>query len=218
MTKFHIFATMTTLLTLTSCETLNITELSSLIIDPPASLSTEKIIDGLKEALATGTDSAVKQLSQKEGFSKNDLFRVKIPKKLTKVTDTMKKIGLGFLVDNFENKMNEAAERATASAGPVFFEAIKQMKFTDAKNILYGEKTAATDYLKKTTSGKLIQLYKPIIEKSMKEVGVVKIYNDLMSKYDAIQIKTKILSRKLCNRQSIKRNVFLLSGRRKKDS
>lgn len=173
----------------TSCETLDLARLSSLT--DSGGLSTNTIIAGLKEALNKGTDQAVDQLSQKGGFSRNSLFRIKLPQQLTDVKSTMKKLGLGFMVDSFENKMNEAAEQASKSAGPVFVDAIKQMTFADAKEILNGSDTAATDYLKKTTSKKLLELYKPIVTKNMEEVGVAQAYNKLISKYDALPFKSK---------------------------
>ncbi len=189
MKQLYLVTAIVLLVTCTSCETLKLADLTSL--SSGSELSTNKIIAGLKEALTTGADSAVKQLSQNGGFSKNSLYRIGIPKKLTGVTDTMKKLGMGFMVTDFENKMNVAAEQATAVAGPVFVEAITQMNFSDAKEILAGSDNAATDYLRKTTYAKLFKLYKPIVKENMQKVGVAKIYNNLMSKYDAIPFKSK---------------------------
>jgi len=177
-------------ITLTSCEILN--SLSGLQdITSQNHLSNGKIIAGLKEALSKGTGNAVQRLSGNSGFSKNSPFHIGIPKELDKVASTMKNVGLGFMVDKFELKMNEAAKEASSSAGPVFMNAIKEMTFTDAENILHGSDTAATDYLKKTTSAKLIKLYKPIVVKNMKEVGVVDLYNQLMDKYDKLPFSSK---------------------------
>jgi uncharacterized protein DUF4197 len=189
MTKFKLLTGIIAVIALTSCETLDFSNLQN--FNSSGGLTTGKIVAGLKEALDSGTEDAVKQLSKDGGFAKNNSFRIGMPKELQNVTDTMKSIGLGFMLESFEKKMNEAAERASISAGPVFLAAIKQMKFNDAKEILYGSDTAATAYLKKTTSKKLIQLYKPIVGKSMKDVGAVKFYNELISKYDAIPFKSK---------------------------
>lgn len=170
-----------------SCEILNIAQLTS----QGGGLNQQTIIAGLKEALEIGSDNAVKQLSSAGGFNKNKLLRIGMPKELNKVTDTIRSIGLGFMVDNFEGKMNEAAEKASASAGPVFLNAIKNMTFDDAKKILNGPDTAATDYFKKNTSKELQKLYLPIVKEKMAEVGAVKMYNNLMDKYDAIPLKSK---------------------------
>lgn len=189
MKKIHLLTAFVLIITCTSCETLKIADLTN--FSSVNKLSTAKIIAGLKEALTTGSNSAVKQLSQDGGFTKNRLYRIGIPEKLSGVTDTMKKVGLGFMVTEFEHKMNEAAEQATAVAGPVFVDAITQMNFTDAKEILSGNNNAATEYLWKTTYSKLFELYKPIVKAKMTKVGVAKVYNNLMSKYDAIPFKSK---------------------------
>ena len=189
MHKLLLSLSVISLLALASCETLKMVDLTK--FNTSGALTTDKIIAGLKEALNAGSDNAVKELSKQGGFSQNDSYRIGMPKALSEVTDTMKTIGLGSMVADFENKMNKAAEQATASAGPVFMDAITQMKFSDAKKILDGSDTAATDYLRKTTYPKLMELYKPIIEKNMKEVGAVQLYNNLMSKYDAIPFKSK---------------------------
>ena len=154
-------------------------------------LTNEKIIAGLKEALNISTKNATQQLSSNEAFSKESIYRIQIPEKLQNVTDTMKKIGLGFMVDDFENKMNDAAREASAYASPVFINAIKKMSFNDARKILYSSDSAATDYFKRNTYNELNTLYRPIIKKNMEKLGVIKMYNELMDKYDAIPFKDK---------------------------
>jgi len=189
MRKLLLLTTVIAMCSLTACETLKMIDLTK--FNAMDSLSTDKIIAGLKEALSTGSTRAVSKLSKQGGFSQNKLYRIGIPKKLITVTDTLKTIGLGFIVSDFEKKMNQAAEEASKSAGPVFINAITQMKFSDAKKILDGSDTAATDYLHKTTYAELFDLYKPIIKENMSKVGVTKIYNNLMNKYAAIPFKSK---------------------------
>ena len=176
-------------LTFTSCETLNLKILEN--FGNSQSLSMKKITEALKQSLEIGTEKAVKQLSVKGGFSDNPSYHMKLPKELDNVTDTLKTIGLGSLVDNFELKMNRAAEKASASAAPVFLDAIASMSFDDAKRILNGSNSEATEYLRKTTYKKLATMYRPIIRKSINDVGAGKIYNELMQKYDAIPFKSK---------------------------
>jgi hypothetical protein len=176
-------------LLLGSCETLDLASLAN--ATSSGALSSTTIGKGLKEALAKGVSSAVATLSKDGGFHKNPEYKITIPKQLDDVSSTMRTLGMGSLVDIFEKKMNAAAEEASASAGPVFLDAIGEMSFDDAKKILYGNDTEATDYLKKHTSPKLKKLYAPIIEKNIRKVGVGKIYSDLMAKYDAIPLKSK---------------------------
>jgi hypothetical protein len=87
--------------------------------------------------------------------------------------------------------MNRAAESAATEATSLFWDAIKQMSFTDAKKILTGRDNEATLYFQDKTSDKLRTVFKPIINTSMKKVGVTKIYQDLTSSLKKIPF-TKI--------------------------
>jgi hypothetical protein len=176
-------------LAMASCETLDLSGLAKL--DSAGGLSSSTVAKGLKEALGKGVSRAVSSLSKKGGFYKNPGYKISTPKALDDVSSSLKTVGLGSLVDLFEKKMNVAAEEASASAGPVFLDAIKEMSFDDAKKILYGKDTEATDYLREHASDKLRKLYAPIIKKNIEKVGVGKIYSDLMAKYDAIPFKSK---------------------------
>jgi hypothetical protein len=172
-----------------SCETLDMNKIFSM--QNSAQLSENKITGALKQALEKGVTSAVDKLSSKNGFTRSRKYRIPTPEKIKPVTDTLRKIGLTSLADSFENKMNSAAEKATAAAAPVFLDAIMQMTFQDARTILYGKNTEAADYLKKHTYKKLLAEYKPIIRKSINETGAGRIYSTLMDKYDALPFKSK---------------------------
>lgn len=179
-------------LSLTSCET---TDLAGGMLgalqsgDQPLTIDT--IVAGLKEALKVGTQNAVDMTSKPGGFSKNPALFISVPEKLEKVTQTMRKVGLGSMVDNWEQKMNLAAEQASSQAEPVFISAVKKMTFQDAKEILNGADTAATDYFREKTQDQLRRLYAPIVHKHMESVGALKIYSDLMGRYNAIPLVPK---------------------------
>ena len=177
---------------LTSCET---TDLASGLLgalqsaDQP--LTMDAIVAGLKEALTVGTRNAADLTSKPGGFSKNAALFISVPEELEKVASTMRKVGLGSMVDSWEQKMNLAAEQASSQAAPVFVGAIKQMAFQDAKAILQGNDSAATDYFKAKTQDQLRGLYSPIVHKHMDQVGAVKVYNDLMGRYNKIPLVPK---------------------------
>jgi len=154
-------------------------------------LSTETIVAGLKEALAVGTERAAGNLSKTGGYSSNPALKLLIPEQLDKVASTLRKVGMGSYVDQFEAKMNQAAEQAAAKAVPVFAKAVQEMTFEDAKGILQGGNTAATDYFKAKTSAPLRGMYAPIIRAKMDELGTAKAYNSLMDKYNAIPFTSK---------------------------
>ena len=62
----------------------------------------------------------------------------------------------------------------------------KGMTIDDARKILSGGDTSATEYFKSKTSSKLYDEFKPSISESMSQVGVVRSYNDMMSKVPAV--------------------------------
>jgi hypothetical protein len=62
------------------------------------------------------------------------------------------------------------------------------MTFTDAMNILMGADDAATEYLKKTTTAQLTAKFKPVIDKSLTEVGATKYWSDAVNYYNKIPL------------------------------
>jgi hypothetical protein len=82
--------------------------------------------------------------------------------------------------------MNRAAERAAPEAKSIFRDAITQMSFEDASKILNGRDNEATLYFEDKTSGRLQELFKPIVKDSMGEVGVTRSFQDLNAKAESI--------------------------------
>ena len=142
-------------------------------------LTQEDIIDGLKEALEIGTAKAVKRGSAVNGYYKNPKIRIPLPKNIQKVKKWLIKAGLGSQVKSFERSMNRAAERAAPRAKEIFWNAIKQMRFADARRILKGADNEATLYFKDKTYDQLEKTFRPIIRQAMTEVGVTRHYRAL---------------------------------------
>jgi len=114
-------------------------------------------------------------------FYKGINFRA-IPHCFQKVEELLKAVGYGPKVDAFVESMNHAAEKASPQAKAIFIDGIKQMQFSDAKKILEGRENEATLYFKEKTSGQLEKIFKPIVQKTMSEVGVTQTYQDLDAK------------------------------------
>lgn len=178
------------LIVMSACQNLDPNLLSGLGLGggPPDSAT---VAQGLKEALTVGTERAVGTLAQPGGYARDAALRLAMPEQLDTVTTTMRRIGLGGMVDEFEGKMNAAAEEAAAQAVPVFASAIRGMSFADAMGILQGGPTAATDYFKTHTAEQLRGRYAPIVRAKMDEVGAAKVYNSLMERYNAIPLTSK---------------------------
>jgi len=143
-------------------------------------LPEEKIISGLKEALEVGTSRAVALTGRHDGFMKNEAIRILLPPKLQPVGKGMRMLGMGEQVDDLEIGMNRAAEQATPQAKQIFVAALKKMTIEDARSILTGTDTAATDYFRRTTSADLTTAFTPIVHQSMQKVGVIRQYDGVI--------------------------------------
>jgi len=155
---------------------------------PNTGITNEQIGGGLREALNNGITNQVSTLAIKDGFFKNELVRILLPEELQKVDNTLRKIGLSKIADEGLKVLNRAAEDAVGEAIPIFVDAIKGMTFTDAKNILMGDKNAATNYLRGRTTEALYAKFNPIIKNSFQKVGADKIWSDLITRYNSIPL------------------------------
>ncbi len=149
-------------------------------------MSDAKIGSGLQEALKVGTENAVSQTGQVDGFLLNKAIKILMPKPLQSMEKPLRFVGYGPQIDEFVVGMNRAAEKAVPFAKDIFWDAIGQMTFDDAKKILAGNDTAATDYFKAKTSKKLYEAFRPSVEEVMNQVGVNRQYNDLIGRYKSI--------------------------------
>lgn len=140
------------------------------------------IASGLKEALAVGTKNAVGLVSKLNGYYGNDAIKILLPEKVQAAADILGKLGYQKQVDDFIQSMNRAAEKAAPKAASHFADAIKGMTIDDARSILSGGKTSATDYFRSQTSDKLYGEFKPQIAETMNQVGVARFYSAMMAK------------------------------------
>jgi hypothetical protein len=150
------------------------------------SLTNDEIIAGLKEALGVGTEKAVALVSQADGYYGNPDIKIPLPESVQKAEKLLRAAGYGEKVDAFELSMNRAAERAAPEAKSIFQDAISEMSFEDAKKILNGRDNEATLYFEDKTSGRLQELFKPIVKDSMGEVGVTRSFQDLNAKAESM--------------------------------
>jgi len=145
-----------------------------------SSLTDDKITAGLRDALRVSTGNAVNLTGRPDGFLKNEAIKILLPEKLRTAGKGMRMLGMGQQVDELEIGMNRAAELATPKAKQIFLNALMKMTFSDARNILSGGDTAATDYFKRQSTEELTAAFTPIVHQSMENVGVVQQYNRVM--------------------------------------
>jgi Protein of unknown function (DUF4197) len=150
------------------------------------------ISGGLKEALNNGVANQVSKLTATDGFFRNEAVKILLPAELQKVDKTLRSIGMGKLADEGLKAINRTAEDAVKEATPIFVNAITSMSFSDAKNILMGNESAATSYLQSATSTALYGKFNPVIKNSFTKVGADKIWENLINKYNTIPLVTKV--------------------------
>jgi hypothetical protein len=149
-------------------------------------LGDDKIISGLKEALSIGTENTANLTGNTDGFLKNEAIKILLPEKLQSMDKALRLAGFGSRVDEFVVSMNRAAEQAAPLAKPIFKDAVTNMSFDDARKILNGGNTAATDYFKGKTRDQLATAFKPEVEKTMNQVGVTTQYKQLVGQYTTL--------------------------------
>lgn len=150
------------------------------------------IASGLKEALNKGITEQVSKLTAVDGFYKNEAVKILMPEELQKVDATLRKVGLSSLADEGIKMLNRAAEDAVKEATPIFVSAVKNMSFTDAKNILLGNDSAATSYLQGSTTTALYGKFNPVIKSSFEKVGADVVWTKIINKYNTIPLVKKV--------------------------
>lgn len=155
-------------------------------------LTTAEVAEGLKEALIKGISNGSDMASQVDGYFKNPSIKIPFPPEVKKVEDKLRQLGLGGEVDKFVTTLNRGAEDAAKEAKPIFISAIKAMTIQDAWAILKGDKNAATEYLKRTTSGQLREKFTPVIANSLNKVNATRYYGDIVNTYNKVPFVEKV--------------------------
>jgi len=162
--------------------------------DTTSNLSNGDIVAGLKQALEIGTTDTVALTGKVDGYFGNEAIKILLPQQLQSVDRGLRLVGQGDKVDEFILSMNRAAEKAAPAAKDIFWTAIKGMSFDDARKILSGGDTAATDYFRARTTESLTAAFRPVVTDSMKDVGVIQQYKQLQSAYQSVPFASSFQS------------------------
>lgn len=139
------------------------------------------IADGIKQALAKGTSTAVSQLGRSGGFWGNPQFQIPLPGPVAKLQTLLDRAGAGSQLDQLHESINRAAEKAVPVAADVFGQAVQKLTLNDVRGILNGPQDAATRYFERTTSGTLTQKFEPIVAGVTAKAGLAQQYDKVMS-------------------------------------
>jgi hypothetical protein len=192
MRKFvWIFIAVITL-TWLSCDTLKSIEDSVNTATGGGGVTDTEIVNGLKQALEIGTNNAVGVLNKTDGYFKDPIVKILFPPDAVRAADKLRQLGMGQLVDDFVMTLNRGAESAAREAGPIFVDAIKQMTFADARQILGGADNAATEYFKGKTTAALTSKFAPVINNALSSNNCTKHWTQITSTYNKIPLVTKV--------------------------
>jgi len=144
-----------------------------------SSMSNTDATNGLKQALTDGSAAAVSKLGTAGGFLDNPKVKIPLPPALQRIESALRFAGMRKQADDLVVAMNRAAEAAVPEAKTLLVDSVRQMSVQDAKGILTGGDTAATDYFRRTTQTQLTQRFLPIVKKATDQVGLAEQYNSL---------------------------------------
>ena len=150
------------------------------------SFSNEQLSRAFKQALDIGSSSVVQNLAKKDAFRLDESIHIPLPEEFTYAQSWLKKAGLGDSLNSLENKLNEAAERATPEAKALFKQAINDMSFEDVYAIYKGSDDAATRYFEERMTPQLTTAMQPIVNDALNEVGALQLYNNIIADYQNI--------------------------------
>lgn len=150
-------------------------------------LSDTQIVEGLKEALKVGSDTAVYQGNKLNGYFGNELIKILLPPEAEPIMNVIGQVPGGqALVDEVILKMNRAAEQAAIEATPILIDAITGMTITDGLTILNGNDDAATMYLKGATQPAINTAFRPYVLDALQTVGAQSAWATLTTNYNTI--------------------------------
>lgn len=140
------------------------------------SLSSDTVAKGLKEALRVGTDSTVDVVAQINGYYEDEAIKLLLPPEGREVVGKLQNTATGReaynailkpIADDVVLSLNRSAEDAAPESRDILKNAIANMSVQDAYNILHGEDSAATHYMRVNTYDSLVGVYRPIVENSL---------------------------------------------------
>lgn len=108
----------------------------------------------------------------KDGFFGSATLKIPLPPSLQKAEQVLRMMGMGDQADELVLSMNRAAEAAVPEAKSLLVNAVKQMTVEDARGILTGGDTAATEFFRGKTEATLTKRFGPKVKAVTDKVGL----------------------------------------------
>lgn len=155
-------------------------------------LSEEEVVRGLRQALEIGSDLASDRASTIDGFLLNPAIKIPFPPEAQRVESTLRDLGFSRLTDDFVTALNRAAEQASKDATPIFVDAIRGMTIQDGMRILRGADNEATMFMRNATYDRLVDVFKPTVERALDATLATKYWTDITTQYNRIPLVQRV--------------------------
>jgi hypothetical protein len=136
-----------------------------------AGLSLGDADGGLRQALGSAALASALRLGRLDGYWADGKVQIPLPSPLSSIQSRLKPLRLSSPLDNFQMRLNRAAETAAPRAGAIFTDTIKSITLADAIQIVRGGDTAGTDMLKQRAGAQLTTLMTPPMSEAVETSG-----------------------------------------------
>ena len=126
---------------------------------------------GLRQALGRAALASALRLGRLDGYWADGKVRIPLPRPLDALQSRLRPLSLSAPLDNFQMRLNRAAETAAPRAGTIFLDTIKTVSIADAIQIVRGGDTAGTDMLKARATTQLSALMTPPMSQAVDASG-----------------------------------------------
>jgi Protein of unknown function (DUF4197) len=149
----------------------------------PSNLSLSEADGGLRQALTNAAVSSALRLGRLDGYWADGKVRIPLPNPLSSLQARLRPLNLSTPLDNFQMRLNRAAETAVPRAGAIFTDTIKSLTISDAIQIVRGGDTAGTDMLKARATTQLTSLLTPPMAQAVDSSGAGAALDRINSRY-----------------------------------
>jgi hypothetical protein len=141
-------------------------------------ITSREAVSALRAALERGSQAAVAALGRVDGFFGDPQVKIPLPESLQPADRLMRRLGMGSYADELVLALNRAAEAAVPEARALLVDSVRKMTVQDAKGILSGGDTAATEYFRRTTQDTLRKRFRPVVARATARVELAARYNE----------------------------------------
>jgi hypothetical protein len=127
--------------------------------------------DAIRRVLTLSSQRAFARLLTDEGFFQDDVARVALPPQLggSAVTAALAvALGTRSVQDRLLRLVNGAAREGAKAAAPLVYDSIRDMTIADARSIIRGGPTAATDYLAGSIGDRIFDVMFPEVGQALR--------------------------------------------------